>query len=159
MREGINDDTRQLRARGVTTLQSREKSSHMGSSCSGRPGTCPLPWIKVWGGTTVPLRSPGVYRPLQPARPSSLSFPYLGKPSCSHDRVHILPPSLEVCWVLLGGQDHACTPRMHLPMGASICKDCFLSVSDVWAPPLRPMKVSLFTAFNNPQKQLPLLHV
>ena len=85
IREGINDDTRQLRARGVTTVQSGEKSSHMGSSCSGRPATCPLPWVKVWGGTTVPLRPPGVCQPLQPTRPSSLSFPCLGKPSCSHD--------------------------------------------------------------------------
>lgn len=117
MREGINDDTRQLRARGVTTLQSREKSSHMGSSCSGQPGTGPMPWIKVWGGTTVPLRSPGVYRPLQPARPSSLSFPYLGKPSCSHDRVHILPPSLEVCWVLLGGAGPCLYPQNAPPNG------------------------------------------
>ena len=45
------------------------------------------------------------------------------------------------------------------PLGASVCKDCFLSVSCVRAPPPSPMKLSSFTPFNNPQKQVPLLRI
>ena len=94
------------------------------------PGTCPLPWIKVWGGTTVPIRSPGACRPLQPARPSLLSFPYLGKPRCSLDRVHTLPPSLEVCCVLLGAgpclypQNAPPNGHLYLQRSLSKCQRC-----------------------------------